>query len=263
MARELLRRARRRADAWRWHSSVIHRLEPAGWPSRSQRDVIPWTGERSALAIERHASFAPTAPRAAWRTRTCEAAQPATAQPRDRRPPVSAATHRRPHLPSRPDPRCRHRCTAAEHQHPRSPGNARRSRSRQAKPAHHRGPRLRARSAAVPNAPTAEAPRTRPATRPGRPLRAPAPRPQPLAPRCDHDRRPRPPSARHNRRRRRVRACARSRLPHSSRTASSLRSQCSPGLTGDAAASRSQYKLRASVRQLANARPGAFPPGLV
>lgn len=140
MARELLRRARRRADAWRWHSSVIHRLEPAGWPSRSQRDVIPWTGERSALAIERHASFAPTAPRAAWRTRTCEAAQPATAQPRDRRPPVSAATHRRPHLPSRPDPRCRHRRTAAEHQHPRSPGNARRSRSRQAKPAHHRGP---------------------------------------------------------------------------------------------------------------------------
>ena len=46
------------ADAWRWQSSVIYRLEPAGWPSRSQRYVIHLTGKRGALPIERHASFA-------------------------------------------------------------------------------------------------------------------------------------------------------------------------------------------------------------
>ena len=160
----------------------------------------PLTGKRGALAIERHASFAPTARHAAWRTRTCAAVPPAT-QPRDRRPPATAPTHTRSHPPSRPDPRCKYRCTAAEHRHHRSPGNARRSRSRLAKAAHHRGPRLRARSVAAPNAPTAEAPRTRPASRPGRARCAPVPRRQPRAPRCDHDRSPRPPSARRNRRR--------------------------------------------------------------
>ena len=96
--------------------------------------------ERAALAIERHASFAPTARHAAWRTPTCEAIQPATAQLRDRRRPATARTHMRPHPPSRPDPRCKHRCIPAGHQRPRSPGIARRSRSPQAKAAHHTAP---------------------------------------------------------------------------------------------------------------------------
>jgi hypothetical protein len=104
--------------------------------------VVLLIAERAALAIEKHASFAPTARQAAWRTRTCEAAQPATAQPRDPRRPPTARTHTSPHPPSRPDPRCRHRCTAAEHQRPRSPGTARCSRSPPAKAAHHRRPRL-------------------------------------------------------------------------------------------------------------------------
>ena len=110
-------------------------------------------------------------------TRRCERepaqqGQPATAQPRDRRRPASAPTHTRSHPPSRPDPRCTdprctHRCTAAEHQHRRSPGIAGRSRSRQAKADHHPGPQVRTWSVAGANAQTAEAPRTRPATRPG------------------------------------------------------------------------------------------------
>ena len=152
----------------------------------------------AALAIERHASFAPTARHAAWRTRTCEAAQPVTAQPRDRRRPATARTRTRPHPPSRPDPRCRHRCTPAEHQRPRSPGIARGPRSPRANTAHHHGPRLRARSVAALNAPIAGPPHTRPATRPGVALCAPTPRRQPGAPRCEHDRLPRPPSARHS-----------------------------------------------------------------
>jgi len=101
---------------------------------------------------------------------------------------------------TRPDPRCRHRCTAAGHQYPRSPGSARRSRSWQGKAAHHRGPRLRARSVAAPDVPTAEAPRMRPATRPGWALCASVPRRQPRAPRCEHDKPPRPPLARRSRR---------------------------------------------------------------
>ncbi len=226
--------------------SVIHRLEPFEWPSRPRRCAIPLAGKRAALAIERHTSFAAIARPAVWRTRACGAAQLATAQPGDRRRPATAVTHTRPHPPSRPDPRCIHQCTAAGHQRPRRPGNARRSRSQQAKAAHHRGPRLQTRSAAEPSAPTAAAPRTRPATRPGRALCAPVPGPQPRASRCEHDRPPTPPLARRNPRPSRARACARSRLPHSSRTASSLRSRCSPGSTGDRAASRSQYTFGAS-----------------
>ena len=45
-------------------------------------------------------------------------------------------------------------------------------------------------------------------------------------------------------------------------TASSPRSRCSPGSTGEGAASRSHYKPSAGGRQLANARPGLFLPGL-
>jgi hypothetical protein len=157
--------------------------------------------QRAALAIERHASFAPTARHAALRTRACAAAQPATVQPRDRRRPASAPTHTRSHPPSRPDPRCTHRCTAAEHQHRRSPGIARRSRSRQAKADHHPGPQVRTWSVAGVNAQTAEAPRTRPATRPGLALCAPVPRRRPGALGCEHDKPPRPPLGRRNRRR--------------------------------------------------------------
>ena len=181
--------------------AVSARIEAARWPSRPHRGVVPLIAERAALAIERHASFAPTARPAAWRTRTCEAAQPATAQPRDRRRPVTARTHTRPHPPSRPGPRCKHRCTAAERQRPRSPGIARRPRAPRPKAAPRRGPQPRARNAATLNAPIAEPPRTRPATRPGLALAAPAPRRRPGAPRGEHDRPPRPPSARRNRRR--------------------------------------------------------------
>ena len=139
-------------------------------------------------------------------TRRCERepaqqGQPATAQPRDRRRPASAPTHTRSHPPSRPDPRCTHRCTAAEHQHRRSPGIARRSRSRQAKADHHPGPQVRTWSVAGVNAQTAEAPRTRPATRPDLALCAPVPRRRPGALGCEHDKPPRPPLGRRNRRR--------------------------------------------------------------
>jgi hypothetical protein len=175
---------------------------PAG--GRGLGGAVPC--QRAALAIERHASFAPTARHAALRTRACAAGQPATAQPRDRRRPASAPTHTRSHPPSRPDPRCTdprctHRCTAAEHQHRRSPGIAGRSRSRQAKADHHPGPQVRTWSVAGVNAQTAEAPRTRPATRPGLALCAPVPRRRPGALGCEHDKPPRPPLGRRNRRR--------------------------------------------------------------
>ncbi len=164
-----------------------------------------------------------------------------------------------PHLPSRPDPRCRHRCTPAEHQGPRSPGIARRSRSPRAEAAHHRRRQLRASNVAAPNAPIAGLPHTRPATRPGPALRTPSPRQQPRAPRCEHDKPLRSPSARRNHGRWRAQACAHGRPPRSSHTASSPRSRCSPGSTGDGAAPRSHYKPDAGGCQLANARPAAFP----
>ncbi len=197
------RRKGRCVKAGRKQSNLIHRLEPPEWPSRSQRGVVPLIGKRAALAIERHASFAPTARHAALRTRACGAAQPTTAQPRDRRRPATASTRTRSHPPNRPDARCKHRCTAAGHQRPRSPDNAKRSRSRRRTKAdhHHPGHQMRTWSVAALNAQTVEAPRTRPATRPGLALCAPVPRRQPRALGREHDRTPPPPLARRNRRR--------------------------------------------------------------
>ena len=221
--------------------------------------------DRRALAIERHASFVPIARHAAWRTRTCGAARPATAQLHDPGRPATARPHTRPRPPSRPDPRCTHQYIPAEHQGPRNPRSARRSRSQQVEAAPHREAGPRARSLAAPNARTAEAPRTRPATRLGRVRCAPFPRRAARTPRRERGRPPRPPSARRNHCPGRARACAPGRSPRSSRTAASPRSRCSPESRSDAAAPRSQYTSGASGRQLANARPdhiaGFRPPG--